>query len=248
MPGCQHPNAAGVIIAVCALHKLLWGKPGARTGLSRLQRVGHFVHPETATGTAGKVNLRGTPHSQVKSCSLRGCRLLRFTISSSISSLRASHSPSLLFFPVTWVYGPLLLPVLDSGLLTCWLSAPLNYSLLLFPLILIIHVSTACQRGELVMRCLTNRVLWTDRLKTWSLILALFDTAFLVFGVALDNEALTSLLCAFCSYMDVCPSSLTSRIQIMTSSTVSTLQDCTFSGLEAKLWTGSLTGQDRLGF
>lgn len=51
----------------------------------------------------------------------------------------------------------------------------------------------------------------------------------------LDNEALTSLLFAFCSCMDVCPFSLTSRIQIMTSSAVSTLQDCTFSGLEAKL-------------
>lgn len=64
-------------------------------------------HRHHRPAPTGKVNLRGTPHSQVKSCSLHGCRLLHFTISSSISSLRVSHSPSLLFLPATWVWASL---------------------------------------------------------------------------------------------------------------------------------------------
>lgn len=71
-------------------------------------RASAIVHPETATGgrpaPTGKATLQGTPRSQVTSCSLCGCRLLLFTISSSTSSRPVSHSPAFLFLTVPWAW------------------------------------------------------------------------------------------------------------------------------------------------
>jgi len=55
--------------------------------------------PQPAGLLPEKAIRQGTPHSQATSYSLCSCRLLPFTISSSLSSRQVSHSPALLFLP-----------------------------------------------------------------------------------------------------------------------------------------------------
>lgn len=77
-----------------------------------------------------------------------------------------------------------------------------------------------------------ERELWTSGC---SLTLAFRDAALEVFGAALDNDFMTPLCFSFCLRLSVCPpSSLTSRVQLVTNFILNIHWDSSFSRLERR--------------
>lgn len=144
LPGCQHPNAAHAILAVCALHNLLWGKRGARAGLSRLWSVGHFVCPETATGSraapTGKANL---PLTTLTSHLLQLVRLKAAPFHNFLKHFLSQIFSFIFFsFPPSTLSMGLLFPLFR--LQPTVLSLPFKYSWLLLPLMLLPSCLISC--------------------------------------------------------------------------------------------------------